>query len=436
MHRLIEACNKIHKLQSIKGKNAKQDFVVANREDKDFLVLLDLRLNPYIHCKIKKFAVIVSSTKPSLTFEDFIKLTQELNDNPINNERRYKAHKALTQAPADIVEILHGLVTKTISLGIDTGINKALGEKVIPSFDVMLAAPLKEGDDIQFPCQVDLKYDGVRCLAVVKSGRCTLYTRQGSVLDFPKISHEVMKLTNGEDITFDGELETSTRTNISGICNSNLRKGYTAGSDNLIEFKVFDELPTDTFLNQGRSKKQSERTLDLQRRFTMHKSQRVKLNISETVYSDEKLRQIANAYIKRGFEGVIVKDPNAVYHYKRNRAWRKIKAINSATLKVEGYEEGKGKRKGKVGALICSTHDGRLKVKVGSGFTDEDVDVFTAKPPIGQFVEVLFNVVIKGSDDDVYSLFLPRYKEMRIDKTEADTLDKILAEHIGKPEIA
>ena len=120
--------------------------------------------------------------------------------------------------------------------------------------------------------------------------------------------------------------------------------------------------------------------------------------------------------------------------FKRSKAWRKLKQINQTTLMCVGTEEGKGKRKGKVGALLCETSDGLLHVSVGSGMSSDEVDAFTRVSPIGRCVEVTFNVLIRGDGSETYSLFLPRFESgniIRIDKDEADSLKKLKAEHTG-----
>jgi hypothetical protein len=54
---------------------------------------------------------------------------------------------------------------------------------------------------------------------------------------------------------------------------------------------------------------------------------------------------------------------------------------------------------------------------------------------IGHYVDVTFNVLIKGEESETYSLFLPRFvgSWLRIDKDIADDLDKIIKEHKGAP---
>ena len=434
MTRLTNICVKLDKLKNISGKNAKQDYIRENKEDTDFLDMLNIRVNPFIQLKIKTLPEVKYALKEnvSLTYEVFKQLLDDLASSNINDAMRTRVLSTLASGDYRYSEILEGMVTKKLNLGVDKSVNKALGYELIPTFDVMLAAPLKEGVEVTLPCQVDLKYDGVRCIAMVENKKCTLYTRQGRKLNFPLIEKEIEQLSNGEDITFDGELEMASRTGISGVCNSNLKTGYVPGSDDHIEFYVFDEIPTSIFKVNGTTKVQRERSRDLAKRFANFPSRkRVRIGETQMVYSKEKLQAVSNKYIADGFEGVIAKDLNAVYHYKRNKAWLKLKAINSVTLKVVAIEEGKGKRKGKVGALVCESEDGMIQVNVGSGFSDDDIDVFTKSPPIGQYIEVLYNVLIKGRDKDIYSLFLPRYKEMRIDKTEADIIEKVKAEHIG-----
>lgn len=434
MDRLTNVCEKLDKLKNISGKNDKQTYIKENRDDTDFLDMLNIRVNPFIQLKVKTLPPFdyALAEHISLTYEVFKQLLDDLASGNINAAMRLRVADTLSSGNYKYSEILEGMVTKKLNLGVDTAVNKALGYEFIPTFDVMLAAPLKDGVEVPIPCQADLKYDGVRCTAIVENSKCNLFTRQGRKMHFPLIEKEIEQLAGPEDMTFDGELEMASRTGISGVCNSNLKTGYVGGSDNHIEYYIFDEIPTRIFKAKGVTEIQSVRSMNLAKRFAnTPQLKRVRLGETQTIHSKEKLQAVSNNYIANGFEGIIAKDPNAVYHYKRNKAWLKLKAINSVTLKVVATETGKGKRKGKVGALVCESDDGMIQVNVGGGFSDDDIDTFTKAPPIGKYIEVLYNVLIKGRSSDTYSLFLPRFKEMRIDKDATDTIEKVKAEHIG-----
>jgi len=98
-----------------------------------------------------------------------------------------------------------------------------------------------------------------------------------------------------------------------------------------------------------------------------------------------------------------------------------MKAELEADLLVEAVNDGTGKYKGLVGSLSCTSKDGTLKVNVGSGLTDED----RKKDPdefIGKIVSVKYNEKIIDKNSENWSLFLPIFQELRLDKSEADNL--------------
>jgi ATP-dependent DNA ligase len=92
---------------------------------------------------------------------------------------------------------------------------------------------------------------------------------------------------------------------------------------------------------------------------------------------------------------------------------------------VVGWEEGTGKNKGRLGALVCESSDGLIQVNVGSGYSDEQREEFTKTTAIGKIVTVKYNARIKDRGDGVERLFLPTFIEMREDKDVADSSKKI-----------
>jgi ATP-dependent DNA ligase len=91
---------------------------------------------------------------------------------------------------------------------------------------------------------------------------------------------------------------------------------------------------------------------------------------------------------------------------------------------VVGWEEGTGKNKGRLGALVCESSDGLIQVNVGSGYSDEQREEYT-KAVIGKILTVKYNARIKDRGENVERLFLPIFIEMREDKNEADPIGKI-----------
>jgi DNA ligase-1 len=120
------------------------------------------------------------------------------------------------------------------------------------------------------------------------------------------------------------------------------------------------------------------------------------------------------AIVESGFEGIMIKDPDAKYECKRTTSWLKQKPFIEVSLAVIETEEGTGRNVGKMGALVCEgTEDGKLiRVNVGSGFTDKDRDEFWQCKVDGQVIEVRADAVTQNQDG-TYSLRFPRFMRFR-----------------------
>jgi DNA ligase-1 len=134
----------------------------------------------------------------------------------------------------------------------------------------------------------------------------------------------------------------------------------------------------------------------------------------DTDEGQTRYKEINAKAIAGGYEGIMIKDPNAPYECKRSVAWLKLKPFIEVSLTVVATEEGTGKNVGKMGALVCEgVDDGKaIRVNVGSGFTDEQRDEFWSCKVDGHVVEVRADAVTQNQDG-TYSLRFPRFKGFR-----------------------
>jgi DNA ligase 1 len=120
--------------------------------------------------------------------------------------------------------------------------------------------------------------------------------------------------------------------------------------------------------------------------------------------------------IDQGYEGIMIKDPDAKYECKRSTAWLKQKPFVEVTLEVKHVEEGTGRNEGRLGAFVCEGQDdGRtIKVNVGSGFSDSDRDTFwdSRSSIVGNLIEVRADAITQNQDG-TWSLRFPRFKTFR-----------------------
>jgi DNA ligase-1 len=86
------------------------------------------------------------------------------------------------------------------------------------------------------------------------------------------------------------------------------------------------------------------------------------------------LEEYKSQILEMGGEGVMLREPESLYHFRRSRSLLKYKDMKYDIAVVTGYTEGKGKYEGMIGALLCQWWDGNWyrKITVGSGMTDED----------------------------------------------------------------
>lgn len=271
---------------------------------------------------------------------------------------------------------------------------------------------------------VERKLDGVRCLTVVDYENKTVvqYTRNGKEL--ANFSHITDYLSNfieefGRSYVIDGEIMSNS---FQDLMKQVHRKDNVSASDAVLN--VFDIVPLFEF-KQGKStmkqKSRSQFLKGFENIFT--DSGFIQIVPQKTFNLDSMVEEIEfKDYMKEmvaaGYEGVMIKDPNAVYECKRSTAWLKMKPFIEVSLSVTSVEEGTGRNVGKLGAIVCEgTDDGkRIVVNCGSGFTDEQrAEFWEAKDSlIGQVVEVRADAATRSQDsEDIWSLRFPRFLRFR-----------------------
>ena len=118
-----------------------------------------------------------------------------------------------------------------------------------------------------------------------------------------------------------------------------------------------------------------------------------------------------------GYEGIMIKDPDSFYECKRSTTWLKLKPVIEISLEVTSFEEGTGRNKGKLGALIAEgEEDGKFfKLNIGSGFSDKQREDFWQgrKNLIGKIIEVRADSISKSQEGENWSLRFPRFKCFR-----------------------
>jgi len=145
------------------------------------------------------------------------------------------------------------------------------------------------------------------------------------------------------------------------------------------------------------------------------------------INSEQEAMDFFKEMIVQNKEGAIVKEAKAIWKSHTSKQQFKLKSEKDCDLEVIMLNPGTGKNKKTFGSILCRSKEGNLEVSV-SGLTDSMREFIWAdrKDIAGKIVSVRFNEVINSKDKPgMFSLFLPRFIEIRLDKHEADTLKHI-----------
>jgi DNA ligase-1 len=271
---------------------------------------------------------------------------------------------------------------------------------------------------------IEVKLDGVRVVAIVyPSGVVNLFSRNGKELtNFPHIERQLSKhaVLFAEPTVLDGEIMSAS---FQDLMKQVHRKDNVQADDAVLH--LFDMLTLREFQAGQGEHRQIDRSYTL-KAWHSHIADHMP-NVTTVGYELVDLRETAgqarfaeinNLAIRRGYEGIMIKDPAAVYETKRTTAWLKQKPFIEVSLKVVGLEEGTGKNAGRLGALICEGEDdGKIiRTNVGSGLSDSiREEIWSSQQEIiGQVVEIRADATTKNQDsEDVYSLRFPRFLRFR-----------------------
>lgn len=306
----------------------------------------------------------------------------------------------------------------------DSTINKHADPKYhVPVFTCQLAFDsAKHESKVAGEKLIEVKLDGVRVITIVyPNGQVDQYSRNGKELvNFEEVKKQIAKhaVFFREPMVLDGEIMSG---NFQDLMKQIHRKSDAKADDAVLN--LFDILPLSEFQAGASTKIQTQRSAQLLSWYTpiadhmpnvaVVGQELVDLNTNQ---GSTRFKEINASAIKGGYEGIMVKDPGAIYECKRSVAWLKLKPFIEVSLEVVDVEEGTGKNAGRTGALVCEgVDDGQaIRVNVGSGLSDDmRIGIWGDRSSVvGQVVEVRADAVTQNQDG-TYSLRFPRFLRFR-----------------------
>ena len=272
--------------------------------------------------------------------------------------------------------------------------------------------------------QIEIKLDGVRVLTIIRKNKVEMFSRNGKQFNnFGHIIAEIEKVLKENptkhDLVLDGEVMSA---NFQDLMKQVHRKDGKQTKDAVLY--LFDLCPLKNFQKGKWETVQAKRSLLIKAWVGEHSNvlKHIKTldweNVDlDTTEGQNRFVELNKSAVEGGYEGVMIKDPNAMYECKRTHSWLKAKPFIEVTLKVVSVEEGTGRNEGRLGAILVEGKDDgyEYRLSCGSGFSDSQRDEYWSKRDelIGQLVEIRADAKTRSQDAEIFSLRFPRFKCFR-----------------------
>tara|TARA_A100001515_G_C4577224_1_gene211808 strand:- start:461 stop:1693 length:1233 start_codon:yes stop_codon:yes gene_type:complete len=383
-------------IKQAKGSIAKKEILLAHAENMNLKKALLYGLDNFTPFNIVKVPKVKNRLEFPLSedagWQEFFKVADECSSRSVTgNAAIDRVYTCFSSVSEEDEMWMRKILNKHLAIGASTKTVNSVFPGLIPTFDVSLAQKfdMKRIKGKQ-SVVVEPKLDGIRCFAIVENGVARMFARSGKIIsNFDNtIGKELIKVGDG---CYDGELMGE---DFIALMRQAYRKDDVDTGGTYLA--LFDYLPLKEW--HTRETKMSchdryEKLLD------MLSDSEANLDLVQPVEREDcdvdydEIKSYHDSYVSMGYEGAMIKDPDAPYRFGRGYEVMKLKAFHDVDLKIESLEEGTGKHAGKLGSVVVSFNG--VDVRVGSGFSDDVRESVWADKQafVGRMIEVRYQEV-------------------------------------------
>ena len=426
--KMTDPCDSvIRSLEEHASRLNKEAIIEAQLDNAELFEGFELALSPYITFGVKKVPSFNGPDGQGLPWEAFKELCHLLSTRQLTGDDARSAIELALMASkkSQWNDWYRRILIKDLRCGVSEKTINKIKKNAVPVFECMLAHDgANHEKKVAGVKLLEPKLDGVRCITIINkdAGTVVQYTRNGKVLEnFSHIANSLLDNIESFDKSYviDGEVVSRS---FQDLMKQVHRKDDVQSSD--ARLMAFDILPLTEFKKGKSVFGQKQRSSKLKSyKSVFEKCGNIDIISQKEVdlasYVGElEFKQFNKDAIEAGFEGIMIKDPDAVYECKRSTSWLKQKPFIEVSLAVVGTEEGTGKNEGRLGALVCEgVDDGKaIRVNVGSGLTDDQrIEFWKDKDNmVGQIVEIRADAATLNQDStETWSLRFPRFLRFR-----------------------
>jgi len=207
----------------------------------------------------------------------------------------------------------------------------------------------KEAKKIKFPVFTQPKLDGIRCIAIVKDGACTLWSRtRKPITSVPHIVQELEAAFENQDVILDGELYNHDMKSDFEKIVSLVRQEEPGEGHEVVQYHIYDTINEAPYKN---------RYVQLHRMFNVFEFHSLKLVPSEVAQTADDVMVKFEKYIKEGYEGAMLRNVESPYLHKRSMDLQKMKPFIDDDFLITNATSGRGKMAG-LAIFTCQAKNG------------------------------------------------------------------------------
>ena len=393
---MIKVAEILKELENTSSSNKKKEILEREKDNELFKKVLYYTYNYYINYgvnKVREYTPSRTACSLKVQFAEMFLILDLLKVRTLTGNAALDTIDILLHSlDKDTGEIFIKILNKNLDIGLtESTINKVY-PNFIPTYKCMLADVFSEktiNKETDYLI-VEPKLDGYRALVHIDhSGTVELRTRNGNVIKGFTEIEEACKKYLEKGYVYDSEIESNES------FNGTQSSVFNHDKDKKGRLTLFDVIPFDEFMEQRAglplftTANESDRNGELfgiettlakyevdviriipREIINVYKVDSSTGALRRRTYPEllDQLNDILDGYEVEGYEGSMVKRAESPYMYKRDRAWSKMKKFHTYDCLVIDVEEGKGKLKGSLGALVVS-YNGNT-VNVGSGFSE------------------------------------------------------------------
>lgn len=258
---------------------------------------------------------------------------------------------------------------------------------------------VKRKIDIVFPCFVQPKLDGIRCLSYIRDGKVVNQSRQLKYFNsLNHINEELLDLLkSNKGLVLDGELYNHDIifNKLAGLVKTEKIQEEDKDKYKLIQYHIYDcFFENDTTLTYSQRKFFLDKTMNNTFKY-------VKIVPTYTCEHKDNINNYHIDFTNKNYEGIILRNMYSTYEFRRTRNLQKYKTFEEDEFQIIDFKEGNGHDSGTV-IWKCKTKDGN-EFDVRPVGSVEDRKIFFKNAP--KYIDNFLTVKFQG-----YSEFgIPRF---------------------------